>query len=293
MLGDALWRRTFASDPRVVGTVVTISSQRYEVIGVAPPTFTGVRADGLPARSSGFRSAPNQTGGARAGGSRSSRLASTGDDRRGVVGGADDAGASTSRFVALRKEAATTDRPWRAKTIFDRGRGHGRAPVRDDARRARRGCWWSPARTSAASCSPRDDTAARDRGAALGASVAAGGAVPRACFAAGGAIAPALPCSRRAPRRHRNQPRDAVRRTDDAVVSSGAERDGVGGVVVPSPRGVGRLRPRAGDPADAPDVVARSPPGSTPGRRAAGASAPCCGGRSRSRPGSSSSRRCS
>ena len=43
MLGDALWRRTFASDPRVVGTVVTISSQRYEVIGVAPPTFTGPR----------------------------------------------------------------------------------------------------------------------------------------------------------------------------------------------------------------------------------------------------------
>ena len=70
MLGDALWRRTFASDPRVVGTVVTISS-RYEVIGVAPPTFTGPRG-WLASTQFWIPLAPNQTGGRESRGSRSS-----------------------------------------------------------------------------------------------------------------------------------------------------------------------------------------------------------------------------
>ena len=125
MLGDALWRRTFASDPRVVGTVVTISSQRYEVIGVAPPTFTGPRG-WLASAQFWLRSAPNQTGGAEAG---DRPLASNSDDRRGVVGGADDRRASTSRF-----HRGTEEEPHRHGSAMagkddgrDRGRGHGRA----------------------------------------------------------------------------------------------------------------------------------------------------------------------
>jgi putative ABC transport system permease protein len=43
MLSDALWRRRFASDPRVVGATVSISGEPFDVIGVAPPSFSGPR----------------------------------------------------------------------------------------------------------------------------------------------------------------------------------------------------------------------------------------------------------
>ncbi len=188
------------------------------------------------------------------------------DDRRGVVGGADDRRAP--RPVV--STAVPGEEPHRHGSAMagkddgrDRGRGHGRAPVRDDARRARRagagGRLHEPRQPRARS---RDDTAARDRGAprARRVEVAAGaGAVPRERDSRGGRGDRVLRRVRAAARRdrHRNQPRDAVRRTDDAVVSSGAERDGVGRRRVVTPRGAGRLRPRAGDPADAHDRRAR------------------------------------
>jgi hypothetical protein len=43
MLSDSLWRRRFASDPRVVGTTVSISGEQFEVIGVAPASYNGPR----------------------------------------------------------------------------------------------------------------------------------------------------------------------------------------------------------------------------------------------------------
>ncbi len=43
VLSDTLWRRRFSSDARVVGTTVSISGERFEVIGVAPSSFSGPR----------------------------------------------------------------------------------------------------------------------------------------------------------------------------------------------------------------------------------------------------------
>lgn len=42
VLGDSLWRTRFAGDPAVVGRVVRLGGDTFEVIGVAPPTFRGV-----------------------------------------------------------------------------------------------------------------------------------------------------------------------------------------------------------------------------------------------------------
>ncbi|MGH7635562.1 MAG: ABC transporter permease, partial [Gemmatimonadaceae bacterium] len=39
MLSDAMWRREFGADPRVVGQRVTLDGDAYEVIGIAPPRF--------------------------------------------------------------------------------------------------------------------------------------------------------------------------------------------------------------------------------------------------------------
>src|SRR5258705_13860706 len=41
MLSDTLWRRRFASDPRIVGATVAISGEPFEIIGVAPASFSG------------------------------------------------------------------------------------------------------------------------------------------------------------------------------------------------------------------------------------------------------------
>jgi predicted permease len=42
VLGDALWSRQFAADPKVIGTTVMLDARPYTVVGVAPPGFTGV-----------------------------------------------------------------------------------------------------------------------------------------------------------------------------------------------------------------------------------------------------------
>ena len=121
MLGDALWRRTFASDPRVVGTVVTISSQRYEVIGVAPPTFTGPR--GWLASTQFWIPLGTQSDGGR----ESRRLTIFGRLASTVTIAA---ASSEVRTIAARldqsfpprypgKSPTATDRPWRAKTMAE------------------------------------------------------------------------------------------------------------------------------------------------------------------------------
>ena len=121
MLGDALWRRTFASDPRVVGTVVTISSERYEVIGVAPPTFTGPR--GWLASTQFWIPLGTQSDGGR----ESRRLTIFGRLASTVTIAA---ASSEVRTIAARldqsfpprypgKSPTATDRPWRAKTMAE------------------------------------------------------------------------------------------------------------------------------------------------------------------------------
>ncbi len=42
VLSDSLWRTRFAGDPAVVGHVVKLGGDTFEVIGVAPPAFRGV-----------------------------------------------------------------------------------------------------------------------------------------------------------------------------------------------------------------------------------------------------------
>jgi predicted permease len=41
VLGHAFWQRRFGGDPSVLGRILPIESNRYTVIGVAPPYFTG------------------------------------------------------------------------------------------------------------------------------------------------------------------------------------------------------------------------------------------------------------
>ena len=42
VLSDRLWRTHFGSDPGVVGSTVRLSGQPFEVVGVAPPDFSGL-----------------------------------------------------------------------------------------------------------------------------------------------------------------------------------------------------------------------------------------------------------
>ena len=42
VLSDALWRRHFVADPTVVGHVVKLGGETFEIVGVAPPAFRGV-----------------------------------------------------------------------------------------------------------------------------------------------------------------------------------------------------------------------------------------------------------
>ena len=42
VLSDSLWRRRFAGDPSVVGRVVKLGADTFEIVGVAPPPFRGV-----------------------------------------------------------------------------------------------------------------------------------------------------------------------------------------------------------------------------------------------------------
>ncbi|HET7551693.1 MAG TPA: ABC transporter permease [Gemmatimonadaceae bacterium] len=39
VIGNALWRRRFASDPNIVGSTITLSGSPYTVVGVMPPGF--------------------------------------------------------------------------------------------------------------------------------------------------------------------------------------------------------------------------------------------------------------
>src|SRR5499426_3278186 len=39
VLSDGLWRRRFGSDPRIIGQTISLDSEPYTVIGVAPPDF--------------------------------------------------------------------------------------------------------------------------------------------------------------------------------------------------------------------------------------------------------------
>jgi putative ABC transport system permease protein len=39
IVSDGFWRRVFASDPKVIGRVLTINGQPHAVVGVAPPSF--------------------------------------------------------------------------------------------------------------------------------------------------------------------------------------------------------------------------------------------------------------
>lgn len=53
ILGDGLWRRRFGADPAIVGQPITLSGQRFTVVGVMPPGFHFPRGAELPA-ASGF-----------------------------------------------------------------------------------------------------------------------------------------------------------------------------------------------------------------------------------------------
>ncbi|MGD8278506.1 MAG: ABC transporter permease, partial [Gemmatimonadota bacterium] len=42
VLSDALWKRQFGGDPDILGKVISLNSEPYEIIGVMPPSFTTV-----------------------------------------------------------------------------------------------------------------------------------------------------------------------------------------------------------------------------------------------------------
>ena len=44
IIGDALWRRAFGSDPAAVGTALRLDGHAFTIAGVAPPRFTGIDA---------------------------------------------------------------------------------------------------------------------------------------------------------------------------------------------------------------------------------------------------------
>jgi len=45
VVSDALWRNGLGADPQVIGRVMTIDDQRYTIIGVTPPNFSGADLD--------------------------------------------------------------------------------------------------------------------------------------------------------------------------------------------------------------------------------------------------------
>lgn len=58
VLSDALWRRRFGANPRLVGTTITLDAQPWEVVGVMPPDFRGVTAFQAANNSTEFWVAP-------------------------------------------------------------------------------------------------------------------------------------------------------------------------------------------------------------------------------------------
>ena len=132
MLSDTLWRRRFSSDPRVVGTTVSISGERFEVIGVAPSSFSGPRGWLMGTQfwiplgtESQLKEAPRQTTPP----ARSERE----NQRLTVFGRLAPAGTIAAASAELQtiaahldrsfpprfpgKGVAATDRPWRARTM--------------------------------------------------------------------------------------------------------------------------------------------------------------------------------
>ncbi|MBA3543413.1 MAG: ABC transporter permease, partial [Chthoniobacterales bacterium] len=39
ILSDGLWKRRFASNPRIIGQTLNLSGQTYTVVGVMPPNI--------------------------------------------------------------------------------------------------------------------------------------------------------------------------------------------------------------------------------------------------------------
>jgi len=135
VLSDTVWRRRFASDPHVVGTTVSISGERFEVIGVAPPSFSGPRGwlagtqFWIPLGTESRLKEGPRTQSPAAAGRETGR-----DDRRLTVFGRLSppvtiaAASAEVQTIAARldqsfpprypgKSATATDRPWRAKTM--------------------------------------------------------------------------------------------------------------------------------------------------------------------------------
>src|SRR4029453_5706895 len=228
-----------------------LDSTRYRV------TIEGVPPDGGAARHSTRRSTAHRLWPPRDGG----------DDRRGIGGNADHRRAARRGFSAAipwqgrRRHGSPVARKDHGGDL--RRRGLRRAPVRDDARGARRvGAGRRLHEPRQPRARPRKYTAARARRAARPRRIevaARARTVSRGGDAGGRRGIRVLRHVRAVARRdgHRVHPRHAFRRPYHAVVSSRAERAGADdrGLVVP--HRARRLRPRAGDSADAP---ARSSP---------------------------------
>ncbi len=62
ILGDALWRRRFASNPAVVGNTVNLDGAIYSIVGIMPATFENVTAPDVeiwtPLNTTYLRAAP-------------------------------------------------------------------------------------------------------------------------------------------------------------------------------------------------------------------------------------------
>src|SRR4051812_5042135 len=132
MLSDTLWRRRFSSDPRVVGTTVSISGERFEVIGVAPSSFSGPRGWLMGTQfwiplgtESQLKEAPRQTTPPARSERENQRLTVFG---RFAPAGTIAAASAELQTIAARldrsfpsrlpgKGVAATDRPWRARTM--------------------------------------------------------------------------------------------------------------------------------------------------------------------------------
>src|SRR5262247_4281080 len=132
MLSDTLWQRRFSSDPRVVGTTVSISGERFEVIGVAPSSFSGPRGWLMGTQfwiplgtESQLKEAPRQTTPPARSERENQRLTVFG---RLTPAGTIAAASAELQTIAARldrsfpprfpgKGVAATDRPWRARTM--------------------------------------------------------------------------------------------------------------------------------------------------------------------------------
>ena len=55
VLSDSYWRRRFAANPHAIGQHLRVNGMPFEIVGVAPATFSGVLLDWYALRTSGFR----------------------------------------------------------------------------------------------------------------------------------------------------------------------------------------------------------------------------------------------